>query len=593
MSASGSVWRELLPFFNGDERGRLFANVFFNSTEPVNFTKESLAKDLITRANYTDTSGAETDTSGAEMEEFVEQLGKFHRAYNTNLSQYPELKKLLALSRYNILTKFKKGTHDIDTDTVAKFLPDPTDHKSIDLRTKYLDGVKSGSFNRTKDLQQKTGFTTLYSERIVHKRLVGLKKKSENYPVYHPVEDVISVADKNIWKYEGDRLYRVEPGTNKKIFFGDNDELTRASFNNIDNCRGTFVTNKQTDCDKHVYECLFDEENPDSLKNCWIATGDNGITNDFYNKAKKDISSMHPLVALRTLQRFGFRTSLKYDTDAHMDLNKVESVDHWKHNYLNKKFPNEADTVKNNENLLKYLDLVVQYVNANPALLNKHFNGNTLESAGKSLQSSYAKALNLQENVPKSGAINEMFRFNGYLANRMPPTILRSPYGGSTVALSAVPRGFNSLGGLPMAFGQQYGGANVPQLQGAALVQNVIAIALNTMKHFNKSLDSESHKRLMDKINNMQKVERELNHTIEYLSEYSTLLELFGDYTGTTLNERTVEELVSRYNRLMQKHSTEEQSMMTVLTALHKLSAGQETDAFSEVGTYSEIRGRV
>jgi len=128
---------------------------------------------------------------------------------------------------------------------------------------------------------------------------------------------------------------------------------------------------------------------------------------------------------------------------------------------------------------------------------------------------------------------------------------------------------------------------------GSALVRNVIMTALKTMEHFNKSLDSESQKRIEDKINNMQKVENELNRTAEYLAEYSSLLEAFGDYTSTTLNERTLEDLVSRYNRLTQKHSNEERSMITVLTALHKLAEGQETDELSEINNYSDIRGRV
>ena len=591
MSASGSVWRQLLPFFNNDQRGRLFAAVFLASGQPVDVTRDSLAKELVTKSNY-------TNSNIDEMIDFVKCLRDFHNLYNiSSRGTFPATDNLINVAKisrevWNILRHYVLPDGKISTANIISVLPTGGD---IDLKSLYTNGSVTGTTPGTGISEcltiNNTGFKTLNTDSIVRKRLVGLKTKSERHHVpSRPVEDVISLTDKNVWKYDGNQLYRYDTSGNK-VLYGDNDPATILDLTKSNKCYSTLVPEKNTgDCQKHVYECLLDDEHPDSLSQCWIVRDLSGnLAGTFYEKAKKDIGSMHPLVALRTLQRFGFRTSLKYDHEARMDLHKVESVDHWKNNYLSQKFPGESKTVENNENLLKYLDLVVQYVNANPALINKHYSGKSSESIGDWPSSVYADKLGLPKHVARYNAVSDYNRLKIHQrTGLMGATILRPPFGGPGVFAPFSTRVMPTTGVL-------FGGARMQMSapSGSALVRNVIMTALKTMEHFNKSLDSESQKRIEDKINNMQKVENELNRTAEYLAEYSSLLEAFGDYTSTTLNERTLEDLVSRYNRLTQKHSNEERSMITVLTALHKLAEGQETDELSEINNYSDIRGRV
>jgi hypothetical protein len=581
MSASESVWRQLLPFFNNDQRGRLFAAVFLASGQPVDVTKESLAKELVTESNY-------ENNDSSEMKTFVQCLRAFHEEYNKNKTLYPSTYKLItkgwsiAPATWSVLQHYVNyQTGEIIIKNILNVLPSGG---GINIKDAYEN------FSETRCLQQNNkGFITLKTDSIVRKRLVGLKNKSERYPVASkPVEDVISLTDKNVWKYDGSQLYRYDSATGQKLNFGDNDVATQQSLTQNNQCYSSLIPGNNVDCQKHVYECLLDE-NPNSLAQCWIVADASGnLKGDFYENAKKDIGSMHPLVALRTLQRFGFRTSLKYDHEARMDLHKVESVDHWKNNYLDQKFPGESNNVKNNGNLLKYLDLVVQYVNANPALINKHYSGKSTESVGDWPSSVYADKLGLKKQITRSSAISDYNRLNIHQRTGLiGATILRPPFGGPGV--------FAPFSSNVMPVGVQFGGSHmqVSGPCGSSLVRNSVMTALKTMEHFNKSLDSESKKKIEEKINNMQKVESELNRTAEYLTEYSSLLESFGDYTSTTLNERTLEDLVSRYNKLTQKHSNEERSMITVLTALHKLAEGQESDELSEINNYSDIRGRV
>jgi hypothetical protein len=491
------------------------------------------------------------------------------------------------------MKKFFVG-NKFNTGEIARFLPDTTDiANQINCRQIYNDALE----NAKKEVKPKNcthsgdGFVTLKTDNIVRKRLVGLKTKSEKYPQPIQVEDVISFVDKNIWKYDGNKLYRYNSATDSRIDYGDEDQATLEALKVNNNCYTTNVTDDPDACKRHVYECLLDNDSK-GLDKCWIVT--DKITTDFYTKAKKDIGSMHPMVALRTLQRFGFRTTLKYDSEAQMDLNKVESVDHWKNNYLDVKFPKESDTVKKNENLLKYLDLVVQYVNSNPALINKHYSGKSSETVGKWTQSILATRLNLQPRYEphNNNAVNEFTRLQKHqqsgllgLTGFRGATILRPPFGNTQLlAPFSTPTHMNF---------QMGGSMQAVTSHGSALVRNSILTALKTMQQFNKELDANSKLKIEEKIANMAKVENELNRTATYLAEYSNLLEVFGDYQTNTLSEAKLESITSRYNNLLQKHNNEEKSMMTVLQALHKIADGQESDELTEVNNYTELRGRV
>jgi hypothetical protein len=590
MSASGSVWRQLVPFFNDDQRGRLFAAVFMQTGVAVDVSKDGLAQDLLDPTSW-------TDNKGAELCEFVRCLRKCHDDYNNNPASNPGIVNLINNWGNPQVRDFLNHYVDRTTNTIKITAVE----KVLSVKGK-LDKSLADCYKLTPTstcVRSTTGFETLKVDSIVHKRLVGLKKKATLVPTptVSTSEELISMTDRNVWRYDGDKLYRYDPSTGNKLYYDDNDQTTKDAVSTKNKCAGTFVTKDDDECKKHVYECLLDED-PSSLAKCWIVYG-KGVKSklDFYDTAKKEIGQMHPLVALRTLQRFGFRSASQYDSEARMDLQKIESVDHWKNNYLDKKFPGDAATVKGNENLLKYLELIVQYVNANPALINKHYSGSSDESVGKFPQSRYAQTLNLHQRMEPYGpaaGINDLNRLKIHQrTGLLGATILRPPFGGPGVYAPFANAGVMPFG---MPIGMMLGGYRSAQAyptNGYGKLRNLIADSTERMSHFNKSLDDESKRKIEEKLAHMQKVERELNRTAEYVREYSDLLEAFGDYSSASLNERTLEDLVSRYQRLTDKHSSEERSMLTVLTALQKLAAGQESDELSEInGSYHEIRGR-
>ncbi len=108
---------------------------------------------------------------------------------------------------------------------------------------------------------------------------------------------------------------------------------------------------------------------------------DRELRGDFFEVSKEEIKNMHPLIALRTLQKFGFRQYRKMDTVANRELNKIERVDHWLKNYVAEHYAKNdvRNAISGNKNLLIYLDLIAQYVNSSScvSILNPEYSGKT------------------------------------------------------------------------------------------------------------------------------------------------------------------------------------------------------------------------
>lgn len=130
---------------------------------------------------------------------------------------------------------------------------------------------------------------------------------------------------------------------------------------------------KKSDTDSDNKYCLYKSLlNDDSvgLEKC-ISEYDN---KGFDNQSKKEIENIHPLVALRILQKFGFKQKEIYDSVAKKNLLKIETVDDWFDNFMKKQFTESQ--MKNilesdrNKYVINYLNKLVHHVNSNPSLLN-------------------------------------------------------------------------------------------------------------------------------------------------------------------------------------------------------------------------------
>ena len=86
---------------------------------------------------------------------------------------------------------------------------------------------------------------------------------------------------------------------------------------------------------------------------------------------KKSIKEIHPLMAHMVLARFGFHTHRVYDASFGLFLKKVESIAHWRESRsMSLKFSgNSTALLQSSQTVLHYLQLLVDFVNANPAIM--------------------------------------------------------------------------------------------------------------------------------------------------------------------------------------------------------------------------------
>jgi hypothetical protein len=442
---------------------------------------------------------------------------------------------------------------------------------------------------------------TLLTDRLVKNRLLWIKnRKSQSSQSIESDETYISFEDKNYWKRDGTngKLYIVDENGNKKYYeMTKEDPETALKLKSSFKCYSSLVNDNGDikKCDEYMNQCILDN-NATGLGKCldYINANDKS----FFDVARSEIKQMHPLVALRTLQRFGFRVREAYDRECKMNIKKVEAVKHWLANFMKTKFKDASDqsAIEQNSKLLEYLELIVQYVNGNPTILNgDRFTGKTEESVGTIQQSDLAKKLN----IPTRKAPNQLT--SGLLDGAR----LRVNVAGNLLgATSKFPRFSislqngsltNNLGnmfnnGFVLNGGAQVGGAEDRTIHGSAALNALMNQTLSQLTNRGKKLVDADVKSIESKLRQMADMENKLQETADYLVAYNDLMVQLRDYKSEVLTIDTLKALVDKYNGLSTKYSNEEASMASIFEVLQKLVAGINTDQATELKGYEEIK---
>ncbi|AYV80907.1 MAG: hypothetical protein Harvfovirus10_5 [Harvfovirus sp.] len=407
---------------------------------------------------------------------------------------------------------------------------------------------------------------------------------------------VFSLADKNIWHVdESNRLYKEENGT--KVYYDEDSDASKRIMTAEFKCYSTLANASVDKCNFYVNQCLL-RSDPESLSNCteyWK-------NHDFYKATKDEIKDMHPMVAVRTLQKFGFRVKKMEDPECKMQVKKFESVDHWLKTVLTKgdwqkPDPNNAaggkfqNTIEDNENLLNYLKLVVEYVNANPAVLNgKEFAAKTSEAIGRVKQSDLAVRLGIQMAKVPASRYQGMYDYSmlqshvGSFRSQVPRNPLAGSFGGPGSRSS-----FGSFGseiGIGMPF--QLGGVpNIDSyirrvesnsISGASALQALIDSRITDLKNRGIFIDLDDQTSIVKKIDTMKKIEDELISTAMILDAYSKIQYLFPGNRSEMLSMDKVKAFVEKYKDLVSTQANEETALVKIYGALEKLLVGQSDD---------------
>lgn len=485
------------------------------------------------------------------------------------------------------------------------------------LRRMYTEIYKNVSSVFTDQIQQrfdpslvKSEFPGLWIDKIVRNRLFQInqssQKKQQNQQPHQPHQyddEVFDFITQNMWKRSGDTLYMIKNG--EKIIHDPNDKKFQELLTSSNNCFTTGSFNDKENCRAFMNECLLDHD-PKNIMKC-ISVMEN---KDFAASARKEISNMAPVVALNLLKKFGFRTYKIFDMEANNDIMKVEDVSHWLKTYMKKIFDNDSkaqSAIEGNDKILQYLNLVVEFVNANPEILNPNYSGATEEKVGKVKPNTYAEKLgipmrrdntykpefsiNLLDTSLRSNSIYGAQYRNPFMSpTQQTQTIIsqfKSPFADLVTPFSNVNIGNAML--LP----QSGGGYNGNQFgerfsSGAYVSEALIHNLLEKLRLRNKTLDATYMSKILQKLESMKKTEKSMELNIRYIAEYIKLLDAFGDNKSEILSERNLKDMVNSNYNLQKKHNNEEQSILQILKTLAKL-AGEDEYGSADDGVYKEI----
>lgn len=366
-----------------------------------------------------------------------------------------------------------------------------------------------------------------------------------------------------------------------------------------------FTSNATGDCRKFVFECLLDNDEK-QIRQCIDGLSAQSVV----EAAKKDINNMHPLIALRLLQKFGFGTQMKYDVVANRQLKKVICVNEWIKNVVAKKFTaQEVTEIKTAQHLRSYLQLVVDYVNGNPGILNKGYGGSSEEQSAMYTPTAYAKALNLEPRIEPTGTVRNMYDIRRFISNLRSgyfPSLIKAKinpvfsgiYDGSQIAS---PFGLNFTGvpsnvfHKPMWGGAQSGGGNFEWMirrfnsgytTGAKMIKSVFDTSIRSMEAKGYQLADDDKKRLTDKINKLVRDEDEALVTVAFIEEFNRLKDQFHGYGSATLTEGNLQNLVNRHSKQLYNIQNQSVSLAEILEKLEDLTSREK----GSKGPYGAIR---
>lgn len=421
--------------------------------------------------------------------------------------------------------------------------------------------------------------------RLFAKRLYALansqsKSKATNLSSMVDDDSLLDMTSPNlnIIKRDPKGLYREEDGE-KKYY----DRTTTSGFTPF--ALGATKEDKTVndmEYNKFAFECLLAKDNNakslnDSLKNCATFNPNK----DFVNEMQKELKNMHPMVANRILQKFGFEVCEKYDSQAKMILKKICDFSHWQKKIVPRYFKEESSRnfLLLNGDLLKYLKHIVEFVNANPSILNPDYTGKSDERLGITPTPSIAKLLKIPKYTRPTPTSASRRLVDSYLikgASEAP--VLRTPFGE-----------FSGISNMFSITRQAGGGAERADYyvnnkrHGSTLLASLLNAAFNDLNANGKTIHPDDRVKIGKMVETMKTLEEKLVKTLRYIEEYRTLIEIQKDFDREIISEASLKNLVNKYNSIYSKLNSTDLAAMKIYHSVQKLLANEDIDDFEEI----------
>lgn len=408
---------------------------------------------------------------------------------------------------------------------------------------------------------------------------------------------LVDVAMADIWTRDENGLFvRTDTEGNRRVF-----QMGEPSFF-ADvvpkfHCYSTLLNANTGQCNKYIYDCLLSEDNGD-LSKCLEF-----LTNTVYwNEFRNEINRMHPLIAYRTLQKFGFRKRSVYDDTAGRELFKVETYDHWVQERLTTLFSNARaiNRIRGNDKLRCYLKLVIEFVNMNPGILNEDYTGDTNENCGVFQSSMVAVPAHIDP--PVNGAccsdgsriqanISSPASRSGFyvpMAHGFPGPVYGARPGSIIPRITVGSFGLSQNGGMLGENGQNGGNhcpPACPEHAGAAVLEGMFKGILREMEARGKTLAESDKKKINGLIYKLKSNQKQLIKYLNLVKALVQMRETFTGYASKILTLANIEAVVSKQRRLMSRQQKGEGNLHAICRGMNKLvSDNSSNNDYTNIG---------
>lgn len=261
------------------------------------------------------------------------------------------------------INKVQKGSYNSD---VLKQI-----YQQVYLDNKTVDLGRGVSINLSNQLpnDQLNGWS--HNLTRVVKSIIGHTKNSDYQKPSGSLEELLDLDTNTVWHSDGEQLFRLEQN-GKKVLYNE-------YFKNGYNCGNTLALNAKNPGDsakcEQIANCIL--YNPENLASCL----DKHSSSEMFKVAQKELrDKMDPFVAKKLLQVFHVgitKTNMIDRNRNNLEIIQPITFNQWmehcvnNQNYLPKKWTQEfRDDLRKNTHLLNYVKGVIDFVRANPAILN-------------------------------------------------------------------------------------------------------------------------------------------------------------------------------------------------------------------------------
>jgi hypothetical protein len=460
------------------------------------------------------------------------------------------------------------------------------------LQVNFNDLIHNGAVPPTWNLKTTGTLTSVLNcDEIIRNEISKTAMDNEEMTMDDPYK-VNPAITRNGWVKLDDGNYEKTLKDGTKVVYKNGDDEYNKLFTKANRCFSAQLNMSEVDCCAWMDAVL--KGNSQELLKFVHTHSINFITDP------KNINKAHPLLVLKVLKAFGFREELVYDMATPGGFNgkiwKIQTVNKWRTKYLEKKFtPVHVKNIMGNKHLLIYLGLLVDYVNANPSLINEGM----VKSTGANLQ-----PIQVPEEFSKRGVIpcivpskknktstdwNELTKninniygnfYNGLNFKSQLPFGMNNlfPYT-QTWGVGNVYRGSTLHGGASDGKQEVFIDLKETRPQFTHQVATQIHTLLEKLKSLNKPLKKSDTERILQKLTDFSNLETELYNTILMINKYSQLASIFNkDGSREVVSLETMHNYVNRYTPLVDKYENTKTGLEGLLTILKEINDDDDDD---------------